>query len=272
MDQNIINGQTEIVHRAVQLLTKAAKSWLAPKDDDSHTNIGWNDKGSSFMGHILPGNIQLELSLADFTLNIHQSDTIVSSFELSEKKHADIELAMVQELTKLGLDARAWNSKLHYELPYSNLEEYVYPALNTHAMGQFISLRSFGQKVFEAYEKEHNINLGIRTWPHHFDLGGLSITDKDKEGNATATIGMGLAMHDSGTDEHYFYINHWKKGGIDHYPEPIHLLNGGKWIGETPMAVLKVSDVLIGDNFLLQSTIDFVDQAVKESARFIVLS
>lgn len=272
MDKQSLNSHTEIAHRAIQLITKAAKSWLPEKADDSHTNQAWNINSASFSGHPFENGVTIEVGLLPLQLIIRQNNSIVHEFSLAGQKHSAIEQKMVDALSTLGFDSSKWVSSLHFELPYSELEEFVYPSLDNNAMKAVADLRSFAQNVFTTYEAKHKVDLGLRTWPHHFDLGGLSVTAQDEDGNATSSIGMGTAMQDEGTDEHYFYINHWKQGGIDSYPNPTALPNSGYWLGNVPMAILRISNSIDGDEYNAHKAAEFIEQAVKESARFLVLS
>jgi hypothetical protein len=272
MNKNILNTYTEIIHRAVQLITKASKSWLKEKADDSHTNVEWNVENESFRSHFLPKNIQLELSVAPFALNLLQNNSVAEAILLSGKKHSDIEAEMVKLLIGLGLDENQWNAALHFELPYTEPQDYTYPELESSNAQQIIDLRNFTQLTFEKYGHDHSVGLGLRTWPHHFDLGGLSDIQQDENGESTASIGMGLAMADSTTDEHYLYVNHWKKGGIEKYPNPTALPHKGYWLGNNPMAILRISDIEENGELSEEKALEFIDQAVKESARFVVLS
>ena len=272
MNHESLNRHTEIIHRAIQLITKAAKSWLPEKDDDSHTNLGWNSTKNSFQSHTFSGNVGIELCTDPFVLEIKKAGSIECSIPIIGFEHRIIETKMVEVMKGLGFDRSLWNSKLHYTLPYDPIEDFVYPEIDHDSMSDFNRLRSFGQQVFEEYEKQCSVNLGLRTWPHHFDLGGLSSVRNDENGNSSSSIGMGLAIHDSLSNEYYFYINHWNSDGISNYPDLIKLPNNGQWTGDQPMAILKVSSVWDGFGYNIEKTLEFVDAAVKESARFIVLS
>lgn len=263
-----LNNQTEVVHRAIQLLVKSAKSWLPAKDDDSHTNIAWLKSEASFMARPFALGIIIKIELNSFELVVLQNE-LKEKITLASKKHEDIEQELLHILDKKGLSKNDWIGSLHYELPYSELEQYIYPEAANVDFKEFIKARTFGQIVFENYEAQNGIELGLRTWPHHFDLGGLYTTATKANGDAMASIGMGLAMEDSLINEYYFYITHWKEGGVKVYPELPQLKHKGEWYGDEPMAVLKLSGLDLDDKKSLEKAIEFIHHAVRESRQLL---
>ena len=54
----------------------------------------------------------------------------------------------------------------------------------------------------------------IRVWPHGFDMASLLTLARGEDGNATATIGVGLSPGDESYDDPYLYVTVWP------HPEP----------------------------------------------------
>ena len=56
-----LGGARDMAHKAVQLVTRAARVNLTAEDDDSHSNLGWNDelgamrRSASFMNQLAMG-------------------------------------------------------------------------------------------------------------------------------------------------------------------------------------------------------------------------
>lgn len=237
-----INHQTDLAHRALQILVKAAKSWLLNKDDDSHTNLHWNVATSSFQSHLFPLDIQLALNLKSSTLEIHKNGSLAHSISLSGMQQVRLEKEFADALLNVGLKKDSWNSQLHYELPYSDFKEFIYPELDENSFHDFRSIRDFGQRVLQSLESHESQDLGLRTWPHHFDLGGLISLKQNEKSETIASVGLGLAMQDSEIDEYYFYLSPWKK---DFKISAEDALNPkfGEWHAKMAMYVLKISEI-----------------------------
>ncbi len=55
-------------HYAVQWLARAARAYIEPKADDSHTNLGWDRMLGGVVTHPLPDGSRLALRISDLTL------------------------------------------------------------------------------------------------------------------------------------------------------------------------------------------------------------
>src|SRR5438093_11685491 len=55
-------------HTAAQWLARAARAYIPPKPDDSHTNLGWDQALRGLSTHPLPDGSRLALRIADLTL------------------------------------------------------------------------------------------------------------------------------------------------------------------------------------------------------------
>ena len=113
----------------------------------------------------------------------------------------------------------------------------------------------------------------VRLWPHHFDVGLLSILESDAAGNATRTIGAGLSPGDESYPEPYWYVSPWP------YPEnaksaaDLPALSAGHWqtAGFTA-AVLLGSELVAGDTATQAERADaFLDDAIAASRRVLSL-
>lgn len=259
-----INQQTEIVHRAIQIIVKASKSWLPEKADDSHTNLNWNIKSKSFESREFQFKVRLFLNLSSFELEIHQNEKIKKAVKLSGQKHQNIEGELNQSLQLLGFDKEIWNPKLHYDLPYSSLEEFSYPIFNSGYFQEFVEIRNFGQDLFLQFESKQNLNLELRTWPHHFDLGGQIIHNQDGNGETSCSLGLGLAMQDSLIPEYYLYLSHWAKGDENKSQNPPQI-KIGEWNKDMSMYILRISDLNESANSNEEMANQFLSEAIDNS-------
>lgn len=256
-----INQQTEIVHRAIQIMVKASKSWLPEKADDSHTNLHWNIEKNSFETRSFPLNIKLVLNLNSSGFEIHQNEKVNRAIPLSGKNHEELERDVKNSLVALGLTNQAWNPQLHYELPYPLLAEFSYPEMADGFFKDFIQIRNFGQGLFETFESKENLDLGLRTWPHHFDLGGQIILSKDENNEATSSLGLGLAMQDSIVEEYYFYLSFWTKKE-NKKAEKLPVLKFGGWDKEMGLFILRISDLKASKNDYNEMVIQFLSETI----------
>lgn len=259
-----INQQTEIVHRAIQIIVKASKSWLPEKADDSHTNLNWNMESKSFESREFQFKVQLFLNLSSFELEIHQNEKIIKAIKLSGEKHQNVEVELNQSFQQIGFGQELWNPNLHYKLPYSSLEEFCYPVFNPGYFQEFIELRNFGQDLFLQFESKQNLNLGLRTWPHHFDLGGQMILTTDENDEATSSIGLGMAMQDSLIPEYYLYLSHWSKEVAQETKKPLKL-KFGEWNEEMGMYILRITHLNESSNSNQENANQFLKEAIEFS-------
>src|SRR5215813_8906226 len=57
-------------HHGTQWLARAARAYIPPQPDDSHTNLGWDDSFGGFATHPLPDASRVGLRIGDLTLAI----------------------------------------------------------------------------------------------------------------------------------------------------------------------------------------------------------
>ena len=110
-----------IAHRAAQLLTKAARANLAPKPDDSQSNLGWDSQARQFLTHPLSGGLVVGLSLSPLKLSIGPQDGEVEVLDLDTVTPGDADLWLDKQLSRAGLNP-ASNIELPYDLPVEALE------------------------------------------------------------------------------------------------------------------------------------------------------
>ncbi|MEO1009458.1 MAG: hypothetical protein AAFX79_12925 [Planctomycetota bacterium] len=86
---------------------------------------------------------------------------------------------------------------------------------------------------------------GVLCWPHHFDIAGLFVLDRDEGGDMTKTIGVGVTPPDGLDDSGYWYVSPWSKAGVENAKpdDP----PDGRWHDRgkdaPPMALLSVADI-----------------------------
>jgi hypothetical protein len=220
-----LEGARDMAHKAVQLVTMAARANLDAKPDDSHSNLGWKDEAGAFVTQPLPGKdgeTFVGLNISRLTLLIVRGGEVGPSLELSGVSEADAGIWIDEQLSTLGLQA-ASPVQLPYDLPASAAEIEVYStdglgdALN--ALSAWFSLAD--AKLTEFAASQADLSPGpspVRCWPHHFDIATyVSLESGDFE--EARGIGVGMSPGDESYPQPYFYINPWPHLNADDLPD-----------------------------------------------------
>ena len=191
------------IHLASQYLAAAGISFVLPKEDDSHTNLGFDPETKSMETRELSKEVDiLAFNYQKFSLEWH-SFKGNEFFELDGKTHKEV-LLWLQDISlkKLG---KKYSYDLHYELPYVIDDNYTYKIENKEELDHLCNLRILATHTFESFVENNQLDTEIRIWPHHFDTGGYA-----QVGTTDMYIGFGLAIPDSVCKHHYFYIVGYK--------------------------------------------------------------
>src|SRR5262249_24495511 len=107
------------VHYAVQSLARVARAYIAPRPDDSHTNLGWDDALGGFTTHPLPDGSRLGLDVAGLRLVWLDGGLGVRSqtLALDGRREPDIREWLGDTVSAKGLDAEALDAPSPYEIP-----------------------------------------------------------------------------------------------------------------------------------------------------------
>lgn len=210
-----LNGARDMAHKAVQIVTKAARANLEAKPDDSHSNLGWNDKFGAFMSQPMPGgngDLFVGLDIARLKLIVVQEDRLVSYLELASASDIYAGKWLDDQLALSGLAATSPVS-LPYDLPASaaGIKTFSTDGLkdDLRTLSAWFSLADAKLTEFAASQRQLSPGPSqVRCWPHHFDIAtyvGL------EDGNAESArgIGVGMSPGDESYDQPYFYINPW---------------------------------------------------------------
>jgi len=200
-------------HHAAQWATRAARAVLAPKDDDSHSNLGWDTAHAALLSHDLKGggkSLRIGLRPADMTLIALNGGRPLCVFVLNGESDAAAGEWTAQCLTDNGFDASRLDDPLPYDLPprdgpYDLRSEA--PAFRELA-------RYYGNAATlldEIAAREAGASP-VRCWPHHFDIATLIALESGDPEHARS-IGVGLSPGDGSYAEPYFYVSPWP------YPE-----------------------------------------------------
>lgn len=190
-------------HIAAQYLSTTAISFLEPKADDSHTNLGWKD-GALHTHPLSNHNCVLSLDYKTFSLIWSNDFGYKKELLLDGKSHSEI----ITWIRRASLDlkyTKVYEYKLHYELPYENITSgFVFQKPSDEITNQLIKQRDLAQNALSKALNRIQQNTSIRIWPHHFDSGSFFVTDHE------IGIGLGMAIPDTMINDFYLYVSGYK--------------------------------------------------------------
>ncbi len=203
-------------HFAAQWLARAARAYVAPKPDDSHTNLGWDTIVGGLGTHPLPDGSRLGLRLRDLTLMIISTQGQSQSLALGGLADADVRAWLGQRVRELGLDAQKLDAPSPYTMPAFGIATGDRYAVDGEALSL---LAAWYTNANGALEETRQVLLArglsvpvVRCWPHHFDLDSLVYFPNESPADVR-TMGAGFSPGDQYYDEPYFY------GSV--YPAPV---------------------------------------------------
>ncbi|EZH73726.1 hypothetical protein ATO12_17480 [Aquimarina atlantica] len=229
---------TTQMHLAAQYLAAAGISFLEKKGDDSHTNLGFSiEKGTLYTRPFNSSGDLLSLNYHLFALEWTSHNTI-KTLQLNGTSHAEV-LQWIKRMVKDSNLNAPYTYTLHYELPYTITDSYIYTSKDTNRLSQLIAYRKLSKLAIQEFLQNHQLSSEIRIWPHHFDTGAFASLE-DESGLA---IGLGLAIPDTMCNDYYFYISGYQgHDGLN--TSDFKLLTTGKWYNEGfKGAVLPISGV-----------------------------
>jgi hypothetical protein len=198
-------------HHAVQWLARAARAFVPPQPNDSHTNLGWDDALDGFTTHPLPGDLRLGLHIPLLTL-VLMGTTAQQRFTLDGHSDADARRWIGERLGAHGFDARALDAKAPYEIP-------DHPVTHGTAYGAggladaLAELAAWLANANAALDKSrHQMSARgltpspVRTWPHHFDMATLTLLGAGSAEHARS-VNTGFSPGDEHYQEPYFYVS-----------------------------------------------------------------
>lgn len=239
------------LHLAAQYLAAANISFLEKKADDSHTNLGFDVDTMSLKTHDLSasGDI-LSLNYRKFSLE-WSSKGKSASIALNGKSHKEV-LSWLQEQSQTQL-SREYVYAFHYELPYTIDDEFEFQLTDISRLEELRNLRVLAEYTLERVIEKNKLNTPVRIWPHHFDTGGYTALDE----TSGIAIGFGMAIPDSLSDTHYFYISGYKNGSAV-FPNSANDLTLGKWVDQGfKGAIVSAADLIESESVqFFQEAID----------------
>ncbi len=270
---SLVKARQEL-HHAIQFPAAFGKSYLPPRDDDSHTSTTWNESQSAFLSEPLEqnGDIRLGLQAGKFMLFILKKNLVYASLSLAGKTRQEVEVWLRGKFSDLQLDADKFKTQMHYEIPARN-------AGNDAAFSEDINT---GCKEISFYFANANAVFGeivrtmentseIRCWPHHFDIATLITLDPGKDSHNARSIGVGMSPGDGGYKQPYFYVTPWPYPDLKfiQLPSPGPF---GKWHTEGWVGSVLTADQIFSEQNQKTVVKTFIETAIKNSLHLLSLN
>jgi hypothetical protein len=215
-------------HYALQWLARTSRAYAAPRPNDHHTNLGWDDAVGGLTTHALPQGTVLGLKISDLTLVLWERSRLAlapgmepvlgpvlepvlgPALGLEERRDAEIRQWLGRHLSGSGLDAQALDAASPYRMPEHPIGRGApYGAAGlSEALADLVAWFGNANRVL-GETRQRIVGRGIdappvRCWPHHFDLDSLISLGSVA---AARTIGIGFSPGDEYYDQPYFYVS-----------------------------------------------------------------
>jgi hypothetical protein len=256
------------LHHAAQWAAAAGASFLEPRSDDSHPNLGWQGALGALVGHPIPGppGFQVGLSIADFRLLLLDGEGRPGDgLPLAGRTLSEAGAWLGEALERLGARLPAGGVAVPgYELPAHPVAGGAAFRFDAAACAELARWFGDGHALLGDLLPGLDGAGPARVWPHHFDLGSLVVVESAADGSLAKSIGIGLSPGDASYAEPYWYVSPWP------YP-PAHALpalaSGGFWHSECFVAaILTGSELVSGPPHAQRQRLqDFLDAAIAAS-------
>ena len=246
------------IHWAAQIPAALASALVSARDDDSHSNLGWEPSHGAMVSRRLEslsgfgGGARVGLHPATLSVLVMRGDGSIVFRRSLDGETLESGLALVRtELGRmLGVD----------EVPPTPFRTYEMPphALADGASFEIADVRGELRSVSDWFDLAADVlsDFGARwlrdprvrsiqrprIWPHHFDLGGL--IDLRPEA-AFEQIGFGFEPGDESEPGPYLYVNP--------YPQPEEPIAAeapgrGRWQAGSPIGAIWSSEPVDGED------------------------
>jgi hypothetical protein len=207
LDHGLLSKARVQAHVATQWLARVALAYVSARPNDSHTNLGWDDRIGGFVTHALPDGARFALRVADLTLLVLNDAGADPSNTLALDGRRDTEARVWLGLLVAArrLDPHALDAPPPYQMPApASGAVYTAAALadGLRALAMWFSNANAALGATRLDIIKRNLDAPpVRCWPHHFDLDSLV------ELGPGRTTGIGFSPGDHFYDEPYFYVS-----------------------------------------------------------------
>lgn len=266
-DQERLRQPILTLHHATQFLASTADCLLTNKEDDSHTNLGWDHSLKALITHPLQDGYQLAMEYEHFSLAVLEEKVIKTRYSLAGETAEGVYDWLRATFNKLGLNGEKIKVLDRYQIAAHPVQEgRPFDKPQQRILLELAKRRNNAQEIFVSIAPGFPYASTIRTWPHHFDIGVYIPIRRDEAHQNLNSIGLGMAVPDGSVNDMYFYVNHWSQEAIS-YPHTLpDLASGGYWYQENwtgavlPLTVVTASAQSHDQQEIVQT---FFDSAIK---------
>ena len=233
-------------HLAAQFITLAGRYLLPKKPDGSNINMQYIPEKKMLLGNVHPDGWTVGVHLKNLTLQIlNEKGVAKAEISLEGKTFPQTFQDFKVVLQIQGIDVSQLKTEQPYELPTGGLKEGKYFVTGSDdVVAENISYRHNAQLLISELATRFNDVEPVRIWPHHFDTGTFATLARNEKGDASKTIGLGLAIPDSMVNEPYFYLSFWSENPVEIENNPVKLPVGKWMMPDWNGAVLGVSEII----------------------------
>ncbi len=211
-------------HYAAQFATAIGISYLTPRDDDSHANLGWDPRHEALRSRevrALSHAIRVAVRPEDLTLMVLLDGSIGQRIPLHGLTVREAETTLRAALAAAGVDSRRLTLRRPYQLPPHRVAGG--DPFDITRSADFAELsRWYGNAAAVLTElRSRTGGSEVRCWPHHFDIATLATIAPGR------TSGAGMLPGDAMYPEPYFYVNASPAPRPDKLAAPLD--GGGVW-------------------------------------------
>lgn len=257
-------GARCMTHKAIQLLTLAARSNLEPETDDSHSSLRWDVTSKRFLSQRMPhddGAMLIGLSLSPLRLDVVQDDTTRVKLDMEGQTTEGALQWLDRQLGQSGLNP-ASKVTLPYELPEAVAKLDLFSAQT--ASVQLTALAAWfdlANTVLSDFARNYaDLEPGpspVRCWPHHFDIATY-VQLEAGSAEAARGIGIGMSPGDESYGQPYFYVNPWPHLDPTDLPDAPH---PGHWHTDGYVGAVATAEQILTLVDLPDALLNFVESA-----------
>jgi len=212
------------LHYAAQFATALGISYLAPRPDDSHTNLGWDPKHEALRSRevrALSHGVRVAVRPRDMIIMVLLDGSVGQRIPLHGSNISQVETELRSALSAVGLDGRRLTLRRHYDLPPHPVAER--DRFDTGRTSDFAELANwYGNAAALLGDLRTGLaSSEVRCWPHHFDIATLATFAPGR------SSGIGMLPGDETYPEPYVYVNAYPAPRADRDRPPLD--GGGTW-------------------------------------------
>lgn len=205
------------LHQAAQVAAAGGATFLEPRADDSHPNLGWVESVGALIGHpLLASGVSVGLRFSDLSLVlVDETGRVDDEFPLAGRTLEDGYAWLESAVRSRGADLPSGGLvRPGYEIPdhaVAGGAPFSERAAETEREARLELAHWFanGHEVLAEVAACMDGASEVRCWPHHFDLGCLVVVASAPDGSLAKSIGIGLSPGDADYAEPYFYVSPW---------------------------------------------------------------